>query len=141
MKWLAAAFAIFIIFAIYLANTGTPNIFDDIVRSVPHGDKIGHFVLMGTLALLVNLAMGEHTFCRWRIGRWVILGGTTIVAVLVTLEEFSQIFIDNRTFNPLDLLADYLGMAVANFVACWRFRIVKENSAQSQSNGNSQTHE
>jgi len=121
MKWLAAGVTLFILYAIYLANTGTPNIFDDIIRWIPQGDKIGHFVMMGLLALVVNLAMGDKPCCRWKIGRWAVLSGTLIVAFFVTLEEFSQMFVATRTFNPLDLLADYLGMGVANVAACWHF--------------------
>lgn len=128
MKWLAVGVTFFILYVVYLANTGTPNFFDDMVRSVRHGDKIGHFLLMGSLALVVNLAMGREACRRWTIGRWV-LGGTAIVAVFVTLEECSQMFIATRTFNPLDLLADYLGMGAANAFASWHFKR-SENSSQ-----------
>lgn len=119
MKWIAIVFALFISFVIYLENNRIPNVFHDIIRSVPHGDKIGHFVVMGSLALITNLAIGNRKSCRWKIGRWVVLGGTTIVTVLATLEEFSQLFIASRTFNPLDLLADYLGIGLANILALW----------------------
>ena len=74
---------------------------------------------MGSLAFITNLAIGDRNFCRWKIGRWVVLGGTTIVTVLATLEEFSQLFIASRTFNPLDLVADYLGIALANIFSLW----------------------
>ena len=121
-KWLATGFSLFIILVIYLANTKQLYFVDDIVRTIPHGDKICHFLFMGMLAYLVNMALGDRPLFRWRIGPWVILCGTTIVAVLVTLEEFSQMFIDTRTFNPMDLVADYLGFAIANTIAYRKLR-------------------
>ena len=66
MKWIAIVFALFITFVIYLENNRIPNVFHDIIRSVPHGDKIGHFVVMGSLAFITNLAIGDRNFCRWK---------------------------------------------------------------------------
>ena len=49
--------------------------------------------------------------CRtWRIGRLELLRGSLLVALLVTLEEFSQLFFRTRTFDAVDLIFDYLGI-------------------------------
>lgn len=93
-----------------LGETETGRIIDR-VRSVPHGDHIAHFVLMGSLALLVNLAIGPR-----RVTRLAIPLGTAIVAVIVTLEEISQLWMHHRTFDPVDLAADFLGIGLATAI-------------------------
>ncbi len=79
------------------------------IRSLPLGDKIGHFCLMGMFSLLVNLALNAKTiqFCRLNY-----LLGSLIVLMLVTAEEFSQIFIRGRTFDLTDLIFDYAGIFI-----------------------------
>jgi VanZ family protein len=73
----------------------------------PYGDKIGHFVLMGTFSLMLNLALDAKTF---RLGRLNVLVGSVIVLIVVTLEEFSQIFIRGRSFDVSDLIVDFAGI-------------------------------
>lgn len=77
------------------------------IRSLPLGDKIGHFCLMGTLSLLVNLTLNAKTFRVWKLNY---LLGSLIVAAVVTTEEFSQMFIGARTFDLYDLIFDYAGI-------------------------------
>ncbi|WP_226410779.1 hypothetical protein [Shewanella glacialimarina] len=42
-----AIFLGFIIWVIYLANTGGSSIFFDIVKHIPYGDKVGHCFYLG----------------------------------------------------------------------------------------------
>ena len=100
-------YATFLYNAISAANFQTHHAALQFASNLPHGDKIGHFLLMGSLALLVNLAMDVR---RVNIrGRWFLLG-SLIVGLIVTLEEVSQILIPARTFSLYDLAADYLGI-------------------------------
>jgi VanZ family protein len=100
-------YATFLYNAISAANFQTHNAALQFASNLPHGDKIGHFLLMGSLALLVNLAMDVR---RVNIrGRWFLLG-SLIVGLIVTLEEVSQILVPARTFSFYDLAADYLGI-------------------------------
>ena len=78
--------------------------------SFPFGDKIGHLILIGTLAFLLNYALEGRTI---KIGRFKVLLGCSIVAVVMTLEEISQIWIPWRTFDLVDLSANYLGISIA----------------------------
>ncbi len=73
------------------------------VGSIPFGDKLGHFFLIGTFSFLLNLSLG----CR-KVRR--VLSGSLIVSVIVTIEEISQIFIRGRSFDLTDLIADFLGI-------------------------------
>jgi polysaccharide biosynthesis protein VpsQ len=42
--------------------------------------------------------------------------GCLIIAVAMTIEEFSQIWIPNRTFDLMDLAANYLGISIAGWI-------------------------
>lgn len=77
------------------------------VRRFPYGDKISHFLLMGFLSFLINLALKAKTFRLWKID---LLLGTLIVLAVVTIEEFSQKFIRGRSFDLIDLVADFAGI-------------------------------
>ncbi len=106
-------FACFIVWAIYMANTGQPNIFIDYVRNRPYGDKVGHFFLMGILALLANLALGYRCFSFKGLSLWL---GSLLVLTFVVVEEFTQMYIPLRTFDLGDLAADFVGIALFSWL-------------------------
>ncbi len=111
-RWVPfAAFLAFIIVVIYAANQRLARGFFGLVQSFPLGDKAGHFVLMGTLAFLLNRALACRT-----IPPGVQLGGA-IVAVFVVAEEISQRWLPSRSFDYGDLVADFLGIALAGWLA------------------------
>ena len=109
-------FAVFVGAIIYAADAGIGQRYFDIVRSFPMGDKISHFLLMGTLAGLANLSIGCRTLGGSRIRPGL---GTVIVTILVVAEEISQIWIPGRSFDLLDLTADFLGIACGELAARW----------------------
>ena len=86
----------------------------DFVRFVPYGDKVGHFFLMGTFSLMLNLALSARTF---RLRQINILLGSLIVLVVVTIEEFSQIFVRGRSFDLGDLVVDFAGIFIFGEIA------------------------
>jgi hypothetical protein len=107
-------FAAFLIWLVCLADTGhLPRIFA-LVQWIPWGDKLGHLVLFGILAFLVNLRFraGET-----RLGPFTVLKGSTLVAAAVSLEECSQLFFPSRTFDLVDLAADFVGIWLAGRLA------------------------
>jgi VanZ family protein len=108
------AFALFLGAIVFAADTGIAKPAFDFVRGLPLGDKSFHFLLMGTLSALANLACAG----RRLIPGFAIPGlGTAIVVIVVLAEEISQIWIPGRTFEFYDLLADGLGIACGEFVA------------------------
>ncbi len=112
MLYPAIAFSGFILYIIYRANLGELPEAVQWYRSVPGSDTTSHFLLIGTLALVVNLA--------WKASTMQILGvsvlrGTFWVTLFVVLEEVSQLALPTRTFSLLDLAADLLGIAIASF--------------------------
>ena len=105
MKFKVLAFLFFALLVgiVFVADTH-PWLFARLYR-VPLGDKFGHFLLMGTLALLVNLAWPQQL----QIG---LFKGTPWVLTLVLLEEISQIWLPVRTFSLLDLVFDLGGILI-----------------------------
>lgn len=112
IKAIAILFTLFIGFIIYSANTGSDLIFFRI-KTFPYGDKFAHATLMGLLAFVLNLAANGRTTTLFYGKKWLIM--SLIMIPLVTIEEFSQIFIANRSFDLLDLLANYTGIAIASW--------------------------
>jgi VanZ family protein len=112
MSTLSITFFGFILWVIYLANTGQSSIFFKFVSSIPYGDKLGHFCLFGVLALGANFAFKLKSF---RLAKLEIYVGSALVLSFAIIEELSQYYIPNRTFDFADLIADILGIATFHF--------------------------
>ena len=106
-KILFGGFVAFLAWMIWLANTGQTNLLIDLGNTIPLGDKVGHFLLMGMLAFFANMLLKHR---RVQIKATSILLGSLLVGIFVFLEECSQLFIPSRTFSLLDLLSDALGI-------------------------------
>ncbi len=114
MKWLTILFTLFIILIIVLADTGNLGILS-LVNRIPFADKVGHFILYGILALLINLTF-FRSFPLQSRKRVAVISGL-ILALLIGLEEFSQRNFPTRTFSLGDLTASYLGLIFFSWVA------------------------
>lgn len=114
LKRLAILYTLFLALLVFLADQKQYQFLFRIVRSTPYADKAGHFLLMGIFSLVVNLALS----CRKTgIGRLSLLTGSLVVAFVVTLEEFSQIFVRYRSFDLFDLASDYTGILLFGLLA------------------------
>lgn len=108
--FIAFGFFLFLLWVIYLANTGGNSLFFDLIRHVPYGDKLGHMGLFGFLTLVVVVGSRFRTF---NIAAFHIYYGVAAVAIFVVAEELSQAFIPSRTFDFIDLAADFVGITGA----------------------------
>jgi polysaccharide biosynthesis protein VpsQ len=81
--------------------------------ATPFMDKIGHFGLLAGLAFALNWALGAR---RFRLGPLSPLLGSAIVAVVITIEEISQLWIPKRQFDLTDLTANYVGILFAGWL-------------------------
>jgi len=115
----AVLFAIFIVCIILLANHDELRHRIEFFISFRHADKVWHFLLMGVMSLLLNLAL---TARQIRIGPAKILLGSLIVAVLATGEELSQGFLKTRTMDVFDWLADMAGIVMFGWIAAMLVR-------------------
>lgn len=99
---------------IILANIRETQYLFRPIRRLPYGDKIGHFFVMGLFSFVTNLVLQARTIQLWKI-RYLL--GSLVVLALVTLEEFSQLFIRGRSFDWTDLIADGAGILVFGEIA------------------------
>lgn len=102
-------FFIFILWIIYLADSGKSSIFFDLVKVLPYGDKLGHIFLYGILSFGVSLVLNFKAFVYKRV---TIYYGALLVFLFAFIEELSQAFYPNRTLDAYDLIADILGIAL-----------------------------
>lgn len=116
IKIIAVIYSFILAGIVVLADLRQTQYLFTTLRSFPYGDKIGHFCLMGTFSLLINLALSAKNFRFWKLNY---LPGNLIVSAIVTAEEFSQMFIPGRTFDAGDLIFDYAGIFI--FGAAARF--------------------
>ena len=106
-RWLTAFFVVLLLLIILAADLGLAPAFFNLINSFSFGDKLGHFVLLGLLALLVNLGFPTR---RAALLGAPLLTSSLIIAGVITLEEFSQLFLAYRSFSLLDLAANYAGI-------------------------------
>jgi VanZ family protein len=97
----------FILWVIFMANTGQDMLLFEITRAIPFGDKLGHVMVFGSLTLMANLAFKGRVI-RFKLGP--VYYGALMVLAFVTLEELSQYFIATRSLDMFDYLANLLGI-------------------------------
>ena len=120
MKWLAILFGIFVILIIVLADAGTLPRYLGPIYDYPNGDKVGHFVLYGILAFLIDQSLFRSLppSSSLRTSRKLLaVKCGLILALAITVEEFSQQYFSFRTFDLLDLTCSYLGVAFFSWLA------------------------
>jgi polysaccharide biosynthesis protein VpsQ len=115
MKRLAFLFSIFILLIIILADAGILAHYVGFLYYLPFGDKAGHFILYGFLALIINLALFRSLPLQSR--KLLSVKSGLILALLIGLEEFSQQFFSHRSFDLVDLTFSYLGLVGFSWVA------------------------
>ena len=124
IKIISVIYIFILVGIVVLADVGQTQYLFTSLRSLPLGDKIGHFCLMGMFSLFVNLALSAKTFQFWKLNY---LTGSLIVLAAVTVEEFSQIFIRGRTFDLSDLIFDYAGIFIFGEAAQFIYWKIDEN--------------
>lgn len=121
IKILTVCYILILAGIIFVANRKSTQYLLNFIGSIPYGDKLGHFFLMGILSFLVNILLNARTV---GFGKWRYLLGSLIVWIVVTVEEISQIYVRGRTFDWTDLIADSLGILVFGELArlvCMKF--------------------
>lgn len=97
-------------FVSILVLAGQGRGFWGFLEAIPYGDKLGHVGLVGTLAFLLNLTLRNRRF-GGRFHRIQI--GSGLVAIIMTVEEISQVLLPTRNADLLDWLANLTGAALA----------------------------
>jgi polysaccharide biosynthesis protein VpsQ len=103
---------------IVLADRGSLPPFITALYDFPLGDKVGHFFLMGLLALALNLLFPNQQKQKRAIQ---ISNGSKLALILVTLEEISQLGFATRSFSIVDLSFSYLGiLSMEILIRLWK---------------------
>jgi len=112
---LLVVFTTFLVWLIYQRGTGNPVSLVKIVEGIPYGDKLGHFLLFGSFTFLAILSSRFH---RLQIRpKNFVYSVSVFIFVTLILEECSQIFLDTRTFEFLDICANTLGIVFFSLMA------------------------
>ena len=99
---------------VILANNEWASWLFNIFEGLPYADKLGHLFLMGIFSFLLNSALR----CREITIRGIkILLGSLIVCGIVLAEEVSQVFVESRNSDPLDMLFDVMGIYLFGLLA------------------------
>ena len=126
-RLLAVSFALFLVFIILVADLGLLNDFFLFINRLPYADTLGHFILLGLLSLLVSLGFSN---ARLQGSGPALLKSSLLIAGLITLEEFSQLFLANRRFSLLDLWANYAGIWLFGELGALVRKRLESNSTQ-----------
>jgi len=110
----AVAFILFFITISVIADRGEGSRWWGFIDHIPQGDKLGHVVLIGTMAFLCNLAIVPRP--RAWLPRFITLT-TLVLLVLLSLDELAQAFIPTRTCDIFDWLANLAGLALGQTAA------------------------
>ena len=111
---LFVGFASFIAALVYLANTGQGGRLSSLFLWIPWHDKIGHFVLMGTLGFLAVVSFSPRLPWRRNVSSWSIIG---LVLLVIGAEEWSQQFFPSREFSLYDFLFGAAGVVLLGLLA------------------------
>lgn len=107
--FLPTAFFAFLVLIIYQADTAHYNFAFKMVGRIPYGDKIGHIVLYGIMAFLLNYGFEGKKWFKIQIG-------SLIVLVFSILEEISQAYFPSRSFDLADIMASIVGIIIFTFL-------------------------
>ena len=70
---------------------------------VPYQDKIAHFFMFAVLYVLAAKAVQE---VNWNVSKWSILLGVCLYSIVT---ELVQVFLEDRFFEILDIIANIMG--------------------------------
>ncbi len=116
VKWAALGFTLCVLAIVVAADRGTLPSVITALYAFPGGDKVGHFLLFGGLALLVSFVMPVRPVVRPWLG--ILIGGLAIGAA-VGVEELTQGLLSTRNASWEDLASS--GIAFFCWIA-WRLR-------------------
>ncbi len=114
MKYITVRFVIFIAVVIVLADRGQLG-FIYFLYDFPHGDKLGHLILFGLLNFFLTLTF-LRALPQFNPKLTALSIGLTL-SLFIGMEEYSQKFFANRTFDLIDLLASYIGLTAGSWLA------------------------
>lgn len=108
-----------ICWTIYQVDKGITPAPVAIVKQIPFGDKVAHFLIYGLFAFVVCFATDFHR-TSWMKKEF--LTGSALILFFAILEEFTQIAFVTRNFDLIDMLCDVVGVFLFTKLAIWIYR-------------------
>ena len=110
----AIAFWFYIGIIISISISAYLKIIPNEIKQFPYYDTILHFILMGFSAFLGHLAFNKR---KINILNFSLPLVPIIISVFVLIEECLQKFSPNRSFDLVDLAADFCGIVLFTWLA------------------------
>lgn len=110
----AIAFWIYIGIILSITISAYLKIIPNEIHRFPYLDTILHFLLMGFSALLGHLAFNKRKINIFNLSLPLV---PIIISFVVLVEECLQRFSPNRSFDLLDLAADFCGIVLFKLLA------------------------
>ena len=119
--WLYWIWAVVIIVLSSWPNIPTQkvNIWDEPFRL----DYLAHFGIFGIWGGFFVLWKAKVIRFKWQEFPWYVLGSTLFAVV----DELHQLWIEGRTFNPLDMMYNLLGLWAAYYIGPYFLKWVYKN--------------
>ncbi|MBF2016463.1 MAG: VanZ family protein [Rivularia sp. T60_A2020_040] len=111
--WLVA-FCFYIGIILSISISAYLKIIPNQIKQIPHYDTILHFLLIGFSAFLGHLAFNKHQI---NILNFTLPFAPIVISFFVIVEECLQIFSPHRSFDLVDLAADFCGIIVFTWLA------------------------
>lgn len=118
MKLLALLGFSFLVYLMWAADSGHLPDLAISIYDIPNGDKAGHFILYGLLALILTLAFPK----TWQAGRIPIPVFMVFFLVFAVGEEWSQSLFPRRTADVVDGVCSCLGILAGTWAAYYRMK-------------------
>lgn len=109
LKGLGAAFILLLAMAIMAMYMNYDSGILQLLHSVPFGDKIAHFFVIGLLAFFANILLDQR---KTEFFIKPVLLGSVLVFTFASLDEVAQMFFTHRNCEFLDFVSNYAGIYV-----------------------------
>lgn len=110
----AIAFWCYIGIIIAISISAYLKIIPNEIKQFPYYDTILHFLLMGFAAFLGHLAFNKRKFNIFKFNLPLV---PIVISFFVLVEEFLQMFSPHRSFDLVDLAADFCGIVFFTWLA------------------------
>lgn len=126
---LALAFALFLATVVVLADMHSLGVLY-VMYSFPYGDKASHIFMYGTLTMLIELALFHMLPRREPVNLAVTVG--SVMAVVVSFEELSQLLFVYRNADVKDLIASCIGIVSFSILALGVYNVLPPEETHSK---------
>ena len=113
-KFITVTYVVLIPLIILNAGLGYANDTFPFVKDVPGRHHTAHILVFGGLSAIVNVMTKFRVINIKGIN---VLLGAVLVFLFVVIEEISQIWIDTRVFDLLDILSSFVGITIFSYLS------------------------